>query len=854
MSAELTLGAEEELHLIDPSSRALSARAPQLLAKLSPLSYSAELQRTTVETNTEVVESLSGLRDEIMRLRRGLIDVADDAGLSAAAVGTAPRSAFADFELTTTGRYGRMQEQYRLLVDEQLICGTQVHVGVSDRELAVQIAQRVSGELPLLLALSASSPYWNGQDTGYASIRSLIWQRWPSAGATGPLASAGEYEQLLSDLIDTGVIADPKMAYFEVRPSSHAPTLELRVCDACPIVDDAVLIAGLFRAAVRAAEQDIAAGIPDVTVPAPIHRAAMWQAARGGLSARLLESGPHPRPVPAAQAIREMVDRLRPQLEELGDYDDVAYLTETVLARGNSADRQRAAFAERGELDDVVDLVVRETHGPAGGFASDAPVLRTYRTRAGDEAVGPGARPRAAYRGIVDFYQSLDTHELVARERARERWVTSNDMTFGVNGAHRPFAVDLFPRMLSRYEWGELSAGLTQRARAIEAFLRDVYSERRVIADGIVPADYVLGSPGWRDEATQLPPNTVRAPVMGFDIVRNEFGGWRVLEDNVRDPSGAAYALGIRRLMDAVMPDLPRPPGLLDPETAPAALRDTIVAGLGPDAVAALLTSGPDSSAYFEHRTLAEAAGMPLVEAGDLVVRDGAVWQRGGDSRAAGSRIDALYLRIDGQLVDLVSPAVADDGTPTPIGAQVMAAAAAGSVFLANAPGNGVADDKSLYCYVPELINYYLGEHPLLESVPTYRTSDEGERRIVLERVGELVTKPVDGHGGMGVLIGPDADASQVAERRLEIAEAPTRWVAQEVVALSSLPSFAETALEPRPVELRVFVYTTGTGVDDVRLADLALTRVASEGTLVVDSSRGGGAKDTWVVGPEAST
>ncbi|MDO9397710.1 MAG: YbdK family carboxylate-amine ligase, partial [Herbiconiux sp.] len=241
MTAELTLGAEEELHLIDLASGKLSAKAPQILSRLPPENYSAEIQRTTVETNTEVTSTLDGLRQEILRLRRGVIEAAAPDGIGIACVGTAPRSEFADFELTTSGRYGRMQEQYRLLVDEQLICGTQIHVGVSDRDLAVEIAQRVARDLPVLLAISASSPYWNGSDTGYASIRSIIWQRWPSAGATGPVGSAAEYDELLGDLIASGVIADSKMAYFEVRPSSHAPTLELRVCDACPIVDDAVL-------------------------------------------------------------------------------------------------------------------------------------------------------------------------------------------------------------------------------------------------------------------------------------------------------------------------------------------------------------------------------------------------------------------------------------------------------------------------------------------------------------------------------------------------------------------------------------------------------------------------------------
>src|SRR6476619_6172042 len=291
MSAELTLGAEEELHLIDQESWKLSASAPSLLSRLPSDNYSAEIQRTTVETNTDVVDSLAALRSELLRLRRDLVEVAAQDNIGIAAAGTAPSSAFADFELTSTGRYGRMQEQYRLLVDEQLICGLQIHVGVSDRDLAVQIMQRVARDLPILLALSASSPYWNEQDTGYASIRSIIWQRWPSAGATGRLRSAAEYDQLLADLINTGVIADAKMAYFDVRPSAHAPTLELRTCDACPIVDDAVLIAGLFRGMVRAAEVAIESGMQFTAQSPPVHRAALWQAARSGLSRNLVHGG-----------------------------------------------------------------------------------------------------------------------------------------------------------------------------------------------------------------------------------------------------------------------------------------------------------------------------------------------------------------------------------------------------------------------------------------------------------------------------------------------------------------------------------------------------------------------------------
>lgn len=839
MKAELTLGAEEELHLIDLHSGKLSARAPQLLSRLPSANYSAEIQRSTVETNTNVVHSLSGLRDELLRLRRGLIHVASSEGIGVAAVGTAPRSGFADFELTTTGRYSRMQEQYRLLVDEQLICGTQIHVGVSDRDLAVQIAQRISRDLSVLLALSASSPFWNGQDTGYASIRTIIWQRWPSAGATGHLNSAAEYDELLADLIRSGVIADAKMAYFDVRPSAHAPTLELRVCDACPLVDDAILIAGLFRAMVRAAELDIETGKPHRPIRAPLHRAAMWQAARGGLSGVLLDGSEHPQPIPAADAVRALIRRLREPLEELGDYDDVNYLAETTLARGNSSDRQRAAFAENGDIDDVVRLVVAETHGPAGGPVPDEPTLRMYRTRAGDEAVGLGARARPAYRSVFEYYLGLDDTTIRAQQEARDAWIRKSGLTFGVSGAHRDFRVDLMPRIINHYEWSELEAGLVQRARALELFLRDVYGERRIVHDGVLPESVIVDSPGWRAEGLEIPADVVRAPVMGFDIIRNEFGGWRILEDNVRDPSGAAYGVAVRRLMDSVVPDLPRPAGLYDPSEVFDALRYCLHQNSRTGSSAALLTSGPGSPAYFEHRALAQGSGIPLLEADDLDVDHGRVV-----SRETGERIDALYIRLDGELIDLL------DAEGRPLGREILGVAREGHVFLANAPGNGVADDKALYCYVPELIGYYLGERPLIESVPTYRPGEPTEQRAVLERVGELVTKPVDGHGGSGVLIGPSATAAMVAERRRAIALNGRAWVAQEVVALSSHPTFHGGSLEPRHVDLRAFVYLRGTEPEDCHVSRVALTRVAPADSLIVNSSRGGGAKDTWITGP----
>jgi carboxylate-amine ligase len=273
-----------------------------------------------------------------------------------------------------------------------------------------------------------------------------------------------------------------------------------------------------------------------------------------------------------------------------------------------------------------------------------------------------------------------------------------------------------------------------------------------------------------------------------------------------------------------------------DPRTALALIGDTLRAAAGrADPVVALLSDGADNSAWYEHRMIAAGAGLLLVQPDEIQIDDGRV-------RAGGRRVDLLYLRIGVDLAEL------QDSRGGPIGERIWAAARAGAVRLANAPGSGVADDKAMYCLVPDFITYYLGERPLLAPVPTYRCANDTECALVLERLDELVTKPVDGYGGSGVLIGPDASASELDERRRRIDADPRRWIAQEVVALSTHPVLDGRRLQPRHVDLRAFVYVTGTGPDETCLADLALTRVAPAGSMVVNSSRGGGAKDTWLI------
>jgi carboxylate-amine ligase len=254
-----------------------------------------------------------------------------------------------------------------------------------------------------------------------------------------------------------------------------------------------------------------------------------------------------------------------------------------------------------------------------------------------------------------------------------------------------------------------------------------------------------------------------------------------------------------------------------------------------PDATVALLSEGADNSGWYEHRLIAEEVGLVLAQPDDVEVKGGRVV-------IGGRPVDVVYLRLDGELVDVV------DSIGRPVGAQVFEVAQQGKVVVVNAPGNGIADDKAMYCYVPDMIAYYLHERPLIAPVPTYRCSDPTECAVVLDRLDEVVTKPVGGYGGSGVLIGPEADSSELARRRQEIGDDPGAWVAQEVVALSTLPTLVDGRLEPRHVDLRAFVYLTGPGVGEAELAGLALTRVAPAGSMVVNSSRGGGAKDTWIL------
>lgn len=371
----MTVGVEEEFHTVGLRTRRLTAEGGRVLEQLPAGSFCAELHQTMVEANSSPHVRLADLAADIAALRRAAIVAAARCGLGVVAAGTVPIADQGTGRITANPRYEHMHGEYRMLVSEQLICAMQVHVGMPDRDLAVAVAHRVTPWLPALLALSASSPYWLGNDSGYASYRTLLWRRWPTTRALGEFASAADYDQTVADLVRSGVITDPGMLYFDVRPSAHLPTLELRICDSCPSLRDVILLSGLFRALVGREAGAALAGRAALSVRPELLEAETWRAARSGLEGDLVDPATAT-PMPAGKLIRQLLADLRPALEASDDWEQVTGLAEAALARGSSAARQRAAYASGGHQK-VVDTLLKETRAdtdlPAVG-SGQAPV------------------------------------------------------------------------------------------------------------------------------------------------------------------------------------------------------------------------------------------------------------------------------------------------------------------------------------------------------------------------------------------------------------------------------------------------------------------------------------------------
>ena len=455
---------------------------------------------------------------------------------------------------------------------------------------------------------------------------------------------------------------------------------------------------------------------------------------------------------------------------------------------------------------------------------------------------GPG-EPRPAYDGLISALQPMDPAELRYRADQLARVFTDRGVTFDLGGEERPFPLDLVPRVIDAMEWDLIVRGVRQRVRALEAFLADVYSGRQVFADGVVPWRVLLTSSGFhREVAGLVPPNGVRVQVAGIDLIRDENGQLRILEDNVRIPSGVSYVIENRLAMTRMFPGLFTEQRVTAVDEYPARLLAALRAAApegAQDPVIVVLTPGVNNAAYFEHALLARLMGAELVEGRDLFCTGNRVYLRTTHGRR---QVDVIYRRIDDEFLDpvLFRP-------DSVIGcAGLVNAARAGNVTISNAIGNGVADDKLIYTYVPDLIRYYFNEDPVLPNVESYRLDDPDVRTWVLGNLPRLVLKPVDGAGGKGIVIGPHASEETLAELHAAVAADPRGWMAQRPVSLSTSPVLIGERLEPRHIDLRPFAVNDG---NDVWLLPGGLTRVAlPKGALVVNSSQGGGSKDTWVM------
>ncbi|RMI32875.1 circularly permuted type 2 ATP-grasp protein [Nocardia stercoris] len=484
--------------------------------------------------------------------------------------------------------------------------------------------------------------------------------------------------------------------------------------------------------------------------------------------------------------------------------------------------------------------------------APDTGVFDGYRPgryhRAFDEMFDGHGRPRPAYRGLFAALAPIAATDLERRAEALDRAFIDQGITFSLSGQERPFPLDLIPRVITAAEWAKLERGIRQRVTALEMFLADVYGEQHILRDRVIPKRLITSCEHFhREAAGVVPPNGVRIHVAGIDLIRDERGEFRVLEDNLRSPSGVSYVMENRSTMARVFPDLFFSHRVRAVGDYPSHLLRALRAAAAPnevDPTVVVLTPGVFNSAYFEHSLLARQMGVELVEGRDLFCRDNVVYMR---TTAGEVQVDVIYRRIDDVFLDPMQ--FRHDSVLGVAG--VLNAARAGNVVIANAFGNGVGDDKLTYCYVPTIIEYYLGEKPILGNVDTMRCWLPEEREQVLDRLAELVIKPVEGSGGYGIVIGPDATSRELDAIRRKIKSDPRGWIAQPVVQLSTVPTKIGGELRPRHVDLRPFAVNDG---DEIWVLPGGLTRVAlPDGSLVVNSSQGGGSKDTWVLAPRTS-
>ena len=463
-----------------------------------------------------------------------------------------------------------------------------------------------------------------------------------------------------------------------------------------------------------------------------------------------------------------------------------------------------------------------------------------------DEMVNSGT-VRDQYAKVMEFLGAISVEELSKKEELAKRLFMSQGITFTVyssgEGIEKIFPFDIIPRIITASEWDYIERGIKQRLTALNHFLKDVYHNQFILKDGVVPVDMVYSCPHYLREMHNFPvPHDIYVHISGIDLIRNSDGTFYILEDNLRTPSGVSYMLENREITKRIFPDLIPANNVRSVTEYPGILHKNLVS-LSPRQISnptiVLLTPGLYNSAFFEHTTLARLMGVELVEGRDLVVDNHKVYMK---TTAGLQQVDVIYRRVDDEFLD---PLIFNRDSLLGV-AGIMNAYRKGNVAIVNAVGNGVADDKAVYSYVPAMIKYYLNEEPILKNVPTHQLANKEEREYVFSNINKMVVKKTNESGGYGMLMGHAASEEEIEKYKLEILKDPRQFIAQPIISLSSSPCYMNGVLTPRRVDLRPYALC---GPDGIEIVPGGLTRVAlREGSLVVNSSQGGGSKDTWVL------
>jgi len=457
------------------------------------------------------------------------------------------------------------------------------------------------------------------------------------------------------------------------------------------------------------------------------------------------------------------------------------------------------------------------------------------------------ASVRDQYKGVVEFMQQLNIEELNHKEEMARNLFMSQGITFTVyssgEGIEKIFPFDIIPRIITAREWDYIEKGIKQRLKALNLFLKDVYHDQFILKDGVVPVDMIYSCPHYLREMYSFPvPHDIYVHIAGIDLIRNNDGSFYILEDNLRTPSGVSYMLENREITKRIFPDLLPRNNVRTVTEYPNILHKNLVS-LSPRQIAhptiVVLTPGIYNSAYFEHTTLARLMGVELVEGRDLVVSNHRVYMK---TTAGLQQVDVIYRRVDDEFLD---PLVFNPDSMLGV-AGIMSAYRKGNVAIINAVGNGVADDKAIYTFVPAMIRYYMNEEPILKNVPTYQLANPDERAHVFSHMNKMVIKKTNESGGYGMLMGNVATEEEMKHYKDEVIKDPRQYIAQPIINLSSSPCYMNGRLKPRRIDLRPYALC---GPEGIQIVPGGLTRVAlKEGSLVVNSSQGGGSKDTWVL------